>query len=688
MPPQVWTTNTVDSTPDPTGYQVDDLTIELAPRRVSRAGTVIPLKALSFDLLVTLVRAAPNLMSFDQLSERVWPGLVVTPETIVQRVKLLRDALGDDPHAPRYIEGVRGRGYRMIAEVRPLTERQRPSELLVPPSPNKTMEEESPNVHAGTTAAKTAAVSSPVAAPPAPPRPARLIPRSLIAGALIIVMLLAASLAIVHYWRGSKPAERTSSGTAPAAIRSLAVLPLENLSGDKEQDYFADGMTDALTTELAQIGSLRVISRTSAMHFKDSKETLPQIGRDLNVDAVVEGTVTRSADRVRITAQLVEAGSDRHLWARSYERDLKNVLALQDEIAHDITEKIRIKLTPQERSLLIQYHTVDSEAHDAYLRGHFWAYKGTGEGAWKAIEYYQSAIAKDPNYALAYAGVADAYLSLTNWATQFSAVSRVLAPQEVSSKVREAAVKAIELDPSLAEPHASLAATKLFGDWDFSAAATEFKQAIALNPNLAPAHLWYSYYLEFREQLDEAVDESERARDLDPFDLYANERLGQALYHARRYDDALRQLQRTVEMFPDWGERLYWEMAEVYEQKRMFAEAVGARQHALSLNNDRNVTALGEAYKRGGYRGYLLKRIQTLEQGPHQTFTFPYLAHLYATLNDEPHAMSYLERAYEEHNLAVLFMRTAPELDPIRSSPRFRELVRRIGLPPSPGDKN
>jgi len=687
MAPQAWTTNTADPTPDPPGYQVGDLTIDLAPRRVRRAGTVIPLKALSFDLLVTLVRAAPNLMSFDQLSERVWPGLVVTPETIVQRVKLVRDALDDDPHAPRYIEGVRGRGYRMVAEVRPLTERQSAPEPLVPPSPKDTKEEESPNVHAGMTATE-AAVSSPGTTPPVPATPATWASLGWIGGTLIFVALLAASWAIVHYRGASKPAERTSSGTAPTAIHSLAVLPLENLSGDKEQDYFADGMTDALTTELAQIDSLRVISRSSAMHFKDSKETLPQIGRDLKVDAVVEGTVTRSADRVRITAQLVEAGSDRHLWARSYERDLKNVLALQDEIAHDITEQIRVKLTPQKRSLLIQVHAVDPEAHDAYLRGHYWAYKGTSEGAWKALEYYQKAIAKDPNYALAYAGVADAYLSLTNWATQFSAVSRVLSPEEVSFKVKEAAVKAIELDPSLAEPHASLGATRLFSDWNFSGAAAEFKQAIALNPNLATAHLWYSYYLEFTERLDESVDESERARDLDPFDLYANERLGQALYHARRYDAALRQLQRTVEMFPDWGERLYWEMAEVYEQKRMFAEAVAARQHALSLNNDPNVTALGEAYKRAGYRGYLLKRIQTLEQGPHQAFTFPYLAHLYAALNDEPHAMSYLERAYEEHNLAVLFMRTAPELDPIRSSPRFRDLVRRIGFPPSPSNKS
>jgi TolB-like protein/DNA-binding winged helix-turn-helix (wHTH) protein/Tfp pilus assembly protein PilF len=685
MAPQAWTTNTRDVTPDPAGYQVGDLTIDLAPRRVRRAGTVIPLKALSFDLLVTLVRAAPNLMSFDQLSERVWPGLVVTPETIVQRVKLLRDALDDDPHAPRYIEGVRGRGYRMVAEVRPLTERQSAPEPLVPPSPKNTKEEESPNVLAGVTATE-AAVSSPATTPPAPPSE-KWVPLGWIVGTLTIVTLLAASWATIHYRGASKPAERTSVVVSPV-IHSLVVLPLENLSGDKEQEYFADGMTDALTTELAQVDSLRVISRSSAMHFKDSKETLPQIGRDLQVDAVVEGTVTRSADRVRITAQLVEAGSDRHLWARSYERDLKNVLALQDEIAHDVTEQIRVKLTPQERSLLIQVHAVDPEAHDAYLRGHYWAYKGTSEGAWKALEYYQTAIAKDPNYALAYAGVAGTYLSLTNWATQFSAVSRVLSPEEVSSKVKEAAVKAIELDPSLAEPHVSLATTKLFSDWDFSGAAAEVKQAIALNPNLATAHQCYSYYLEFTERLDESVDASERARDLDPFDLYANERLGQALYHARRYDDALRQLQRTMEMFPDWGERLYWEMAEVYEQKRMFAEAVATRQQALSLNNDPNVTALGEAYKRAGYRGYLLKRIQILEQGPHQAFTFPYLAHLYAALDDEPHAMSYLERAYEEHNLAVLFMRTAPEFDPIRSSPRFRALVRRIGFPQPSGDKN
>ena len=682
MAPEAWTTNIRDLTPDPAGYQVDDLTIDLAPRRVRRAGTIIPLKALSFDLLVTLARAAPNLVSFEQLSERVWPGLVVTPETIVQRVKLLRNALGDDPRAPRYVEGVRGRGYRVLAEVRPLTERQDIPEFAVPPSLKETKVEEGPNGHAGI-AATAATVSSPSVAPP--PRASRWVPFGWIGGTLVIALLLAATWATVRYRGASKPAERTSSGTAPAAIHSLAVLPLENLSGDKDQEYFADGMTDALITDLAQVDSLRVISRTSAMQFKDSKETLPQIGRDLKVDAVVEGTVTRGDKRVRVTAQLVDASSDQHLWARSYERDLKDVLVLQDEIAQDIAEQIRVKLTPKERSLRIQVHTVDPEAHDAYLRGRYWAYKETSEGGWKALEYYQKAIARDPNYALAYAGVADAYLVLAHWATQPSTTGDGLSLTEASPKVNEAAIKALALDPSLAEPHSSQAFIKLFNDWDWAGAEAEFKQAIALNPNLARAHHGYSYYLVIMQRLEEAVSESERARDLDPFDFYANEWLGQALYHARRYDDALRQLRRTLEMFPDRGQWLYWEIAFVYEQKNMFAEAFAARQQALSLDQNPKaaalVTPLGEAYKRAGWRGYLLKVTQLEEQGHFCD------VHEYALLNDEPHAMTCLERAYGEHSVGALFMRTAPELDSIRSSPRFRDLVRRFGFP-QPSDKN
>jgi TolB-like protein/DNA-binding winged helix-turn-helix (wHTH) protein len=674
MAPQAGTTNTPDPTPDPEGYQVDDLIIDLAPRRVRRAGMVIPLKALSFDLLVALVRAAPNLLSFDQLSERVWPGLVVTPETIVQRVKLLRGALGDDPHAPRYVEGVRGRGYRMLAEVRPLTERHGAPESIVPPSLKETKEEESPNVHAGIPAAGTVAVSSPSATLPAPPRLARWGRLGWIVGTLTIVGLLAASWAIVHYRGVSKPTERTSPATAAAAIHSLVVLPLENLSGEKEQEYFADGMTDALTTDLAQIGSLRVISRTSAMQFKGSKETLPQIGRDLQVDAVVEGTVTRGENRVRVTAQLVEASSDHHLWARSYERDLKNILALQAEIAQEITEQIRVKLTPKERSLLIQVRAVDPEAYDASLRGWYWLNQPTSEGPRKGLDYFQKAIARDPGYALAYAGLAESFLVLGG--PVFPRNEAFL------QKAREAAVKALALDPSIAEAHTALGLIKFWIDWDWSGTEAEYKQATALNPNYASAHSWYSYYLVAMGRSDEAMKEIERARDLDPFSPNITGWMGQVLYHARRYDDALRENRLGLEMHPD-SDDFYFAMADVYEQKKMFAEAFAARQQALSLRKDPNVTTLAEAYKRSGYRGYLLKEAEIL--GVHNT---AYAAHCYALLNDEARAMTALEVAYDERNAGILFMRTAPELDSIRSSPRFRDLVRRIGFPPSPSDKN
>jgi tetratricopeptide (TPR) repeat protein len=372
---------------------------------------------------------------------------------------------------------------------------------------------------------------------------------------------------------------------------------------------------------------------------------------------------------------------------------LKDFLTLQDEIAQDIAEQIRVKLTPKERSLLTQAHAVDPEAYDDYLRGRYWACKANtlearrcktpaacvSPEAWKALEYYQKAIAKDPSYALGYAGVANGFVVL--------AASGGLPYKEASPKINEAALKALALDPSLAEAHSSLAFIKL-NDWDWSGAEAENKQSVALNPNFADAHFGYSVYLVIMERLDEAVNESERARDLDPFDFNDNEWLGQALYHARRYDDALRQMERTLEVFPDRGAHLYRQIADVYEQKQMFAEAFAARQQVLSLNRDPNVTALDEAYKHAGYRGYLLKQIQILEQTPHKPDTCLFLTHLYGMVGDEARAMTCLEHLYQEHSGAILFIRTAPELDSIRSSPRYRELVRRIGFPPSPSDKN
>lgn len=668
---EAWTTITRDLTPDPRGYQVDDLIVELAPRRVRRAGTVIRLQALSFDLLVALVRAAPDLVTFDQLGERVWPGLVISPETIVQRVKLVRNALGDDPHEPRYIEGVRGRGYRMVAEVRPLTEIPGTPQPTVQPSPKETADD-----GGGIAAAGIPAASSLSAGPAPPPRLGSGVPLGWIGGTLIIVALLALSWSVVHHLGASGPADRASAGTAPAAIRSLAVLPLENLSGDKDQEYFADGMTDEVITELGKIGALRVISRTSATQFKGAREPLRDIARKLNVDAIVEGTVLRSGNRVRITAQLIEASSDHQLWAHSYERDLKDVLLLQDEVSRDIADEIRIKLTPKERSLLSASHGIDPEAHDDYLRGLYWCGKFTMDGLSKCRVYFRQAIAKDPNYALAYAGVAETYVEQLNCCG--------LPVQQTLPEAKESALRALALDPSLAEAYTWLAIVELQYDWDWSGAEDDLKQAITFNPNYAKAHTWYSIDLLVMGRFDAAVKEAERAQDLDPFSIPVNKWVVQVFYHSRRYDEALREARRVGEMHPDWAGG-YRDLGDLYEQKKMLPEAFAAYQHQLELVKDKNAGALAAAYQRSGYKGYLLKKVEILRQTPHfDMYTGPILAREYAQLDDETHAMIYLERAYDEHYPWLLLLRVAPEWDPIRSSPRFRELVRRLGLPPTP----
>ena len=648
---------------------------DLGNRQLFRNGISVCLTGQPFEVLALLLERPGQLVTREQLRARLWPsGTVVEFDRgITAALTKLREVLHDDAQHPRFIATVPRHGYRFISPV------SAAAQAALEPSVRTVPESAPQPASTATSDVVPSAVQGSWWSRP-----------TVLAILAAVLVLIGGTAAYVYLPRAGQRAAEVSP-----AIRSVAVLPLENLSGDKEQEYFADGMTDALTTDLAQIGALSVVSRTSATHFKGSKETLPQIGRELNVDAVVEGTVTRSENRVRVTAQLVEASGDHHLWARSYERDLKDVLALQDVIAKDIAEQVRVKLSPKARNLDLQAHAVDPEAYDAYLRGRYWAYKAadmwrlckTPPGcvspeAWRALGYYQQAIAKDPTYALGYAGVADGFVVLT--------ISGGLSLNEAASKVNEAALKALALDPSLAEPHSSLAFIKLFNDWDISGAEAESKQAIALNPNLASAHHWHSLYLVITERPDEAVKESERARELDPFDFWVNQWLGQTFYHARRYDDALRQIRRTVEMFPDRG-NFYDDIADVYEQKKMFADAFAAHQQALSLNKDPGVaslvTPLGEAYKRGGYRGYVLKKIQILEQGPHQFFTLPILASLYARLDDEPHAMSYLERAYAEHNAAMLFLRTAPEFDSIRSSPRFGDLVRRIGFPAPSSDE-
>ena len=609
-------------------YEFGQFTLVPSQKRLLSDREMVALAPKVFDTLVLLVENQGRLIQKEEFLKALWPNSVVEEQALAHNISQLRKVLRDPTEDPKFIETVPKRGYRFIASVRASGE---PPAVLASPAPNGAV---------------------PSAMQPWWPR------RALLAVLAAVLVLAAGTTVYVYFPRTG----RAPAGALPT-IRSLAVLPLENLSGDKEQEYFAAGMTDALTTDLAQIGALRVISETSARQFKGSRESLPQIGRYLKVDAVVEGAVMRSENRVRVTAQLIETASDHHLWARTYERDLKDVLALQDAIAQDVAEQIRVTLTPKERSLLTQQHAVDPEAYDDYLKGVYWGNQYTPEGSEKACAYFRKAITQDPAYALPYTGIAKCF-------------------PDQPDKARAAIVKALALDPSLAEAHATLAVIEFAIDWDWSGAEAEWKQAIAISPNLASAHHDYSEYLTATWRLEEAVSEAERARDLDPYAAFTNVQLGQVLYHARRYDDALRVNQRGLEMHPDVP-AFYWNSADIYEQKKMFAEAFAAHQKALTILKDPRVSAYGAAYERAGYKGYLLAQAEF-----ERTHNRLYAGHCYALAGDGPRAIAAWEAAYKDHSVGVLFIRTAPEADSVRSSPGFRELVRRIGFPQSSGDKN
>src|SRR6201995_5688046 len=370
---------------------------------------------------------------------------------------------------------------------------------------------------------------------------------------VVVVMLIAGGV-----WYMQKRQSRLAM--APGAIQSLAVLPLENLSGDASQEYFADGMTDELITDLAQISALRIISRTSVMVYKGARKPLPQIARELNVDAVVEGTVLRSGNQVRITAQLIEAATDKHLWSQNYEGELRDTLALQNRVASAIADQIRINLTPREQAALKSVKVVNPIAYESYLKGRYFWNKRTADGLRVALAYFKQASGEDPNYAQAYSGLADTYALLGDW--QYA----VLTPKEANPQAKAAALKAVELDSALGEAHNSLAFVLDGFDWKLDSAGKEFRRAIELNPGYATAHHWYAGHLALLGQYDEAIAEMKKAESVDPLSLIINADLAELLVLAHSYDEAIGQSRRTIEMDPNFA-MAHNQLAQAYLQK-------------------------------------------------------------------------------------------------------------------------
>jgi TolB-like protein/DNA-binding winged helix-turn-helix (wHTH) protein/Flp pilus assembly protein TadD len=599
-------------------------------RLLLRDNRPVPLTPKVADTLCVLLQNAGHLVDKEELMRQVWPDTAVEEGNLNKNVFVLRKALSEADSGLEYIETVPKRGYRFIAAVKPVK--------VEPPEAGGFSQ------RSGGGAARSAADY-------------RLLTLGFFA--LVCISLLASTFGR-RLWKGSPE----------NSVHSIAVLPLENLSGDASQDYFADGMTDELITNLGQIGSLRVISRTSSMKYKASHKALPQIGRELDVDAVIEGTVFRAGDRVRITAQLIQARADRHLWAGSYERDLRDVLNLQSEVATAIADQIRIKLTPQEQAALKGTLALNSESQDAYLKGHYFAAKGTIDDAEHAIPYFNVAIAKEPNHALAYAGLASAYIQLGH--------SLHLPPGEAFPAAKTAALKALAADNTIEEAHTALANALFLHEWNFAQAEREFHLALQLNPNSVRAENDYASFLNAMGKPDEAVATVKRALQNDPLSLGAMTSVAWQLYWARRYDEALLQLQKVLQINPNF-EAAHFCLGLVYEQQHNFASALAEIDRAPSLCNGGKCFGLqGQVLALSGdKRGAL----EALGQVQRRSYASPWhAATVYANLGDKEQAFAWLEKCYQTREHDLVFSRLWPMFDSLRSDPRYEDLMRRVGL--------
>ncbi len=462
---------------------------------------------------------------------------------------------------------------------------------------------------------------------------------------------------------------------SPGQIRSLLVLPLENLSRDPEQEYFAVGLTEELITKLTRIGALRVLSRTTATYYKGVRKPLPEIARELQVEGVVEGTVLRSGDQVRISAQLIHAPTDTHLWADSYERDLRNVLALQSEVAQAIAREVQVKLTPQEQAHFAEAHPVDPEAYEAYLKGRYHWNRRRGEELPKAVRCFQQAIAKDPGYAAAYAGLADSLSSLGTWS--------FVPPNEGCAKAKGLALRALEMDPGLAEAHVALAWATAWYDYDFVAAEREFERAIELNPRYPTAHYWFGFYLALMGRYEEGYTELKRAIRLDPLSGVMHWGLGFVFWCSRRYDQAIEQSEKALELdasFAPAHALLGW----AYPYKSLHEPAITCLREAVELSHGASqwVGSLGEAYALAGYWDEAQKILEQLQEISKQRYVTPYVVgRIYAALGQKDEALRWLETAYQERAAWMVFLKTDPRFDDLRRDPRFQDLLRRMNFP-------
>jgi TolB-like protein/DNA-binding winged helix-turn-helix (wHTH) protein/Tfp pilus assembly protein PilF len=636
---------------------------DVRQRVLTKGGLKVRLQDQPFQVLALLLERPGELITREEIQQKLWPAdtYVAFDDGLNTTIKKLRSALSDTADNPRFIETVPRRGYRFVAPVsvaRPESTSVVDQEVVVP-----TGEESSESI------ASTVAVPDATAQPRLPSKdvaPTSNRRPSLLAWAAVAVVVLSTGFAL--RLRFKAPAMQSGS------VQSIAVLPLQNISADPTQEYLAEGMTDEIITDLAKLAGPKVISRTSAMQYKGTRKTIPEIALELHVGAVLEGSVERSGDRMRVRVQLIDAATDQHLWAEAYDRQLSDVLLLEAELAQDIARQIQLRLTPQQERRFAQNRMLNPQAFQDYLQGrHYWALR-TSDSLTSAIEYFNHAIQEDPNDARSYAGLAQCYVVLP-MVTKTS-------QSEAYQKARDAAANALALDDSLAEAHLSIAEVRLYQDWDFAGAEKEFKKTLDLNPNYSTGHQWYGEFLSLMARHREAIAELQTALALDPLSAVIHLQFGNTLQQARQYDQALNQYHEALKIEPKFWPPLH-SMHWVYRRQGKIAESIEPLRVALqSWDTEVDWTVLFDqlsaAYSTGGRIAYLRQCVKIHERSNRPWY---YLALDYADLGDREAALAELNKSYENRQLEMLYLLVDPELDALRSDPRFQELIRKVGFP-------
>jgi TolB-like protein/DNA-binding winged helix-turn-helix (wHTH) protein len=630
----------------------DEFELDCAGFELRRAGRVIKLEKRPLELLIFLAEQSGQLVTRQQIADRLWGKDVFldTEHGVNTAVRKIRTALRDDFEQPRFIQTITGKGYRFVA---PVSTAEPPG---VTPQP---AEADTPFIPPKITISEVKGDRSPDK-------------RSRIGIAVVIAVVVVLPLLAYLAWRQTHVIR---SATSPQLM--LAVLPFENLSGDPNQEYFSDGLTEEM---IAQVGALSpdrlgVIARTTSMAYKHTSKSVRQIGDELGVDYILESSVRRDGNQLRVSAQLIRTHDQVHIWAQSYDREISHSIAIQEDLAQKVAEQIEVKLSPLYARRITSPHPVDPQASEAYLRGRFFSNQFTADGYRKAISYFQQATHLDPNFAEAYSGLADSYIFLT--------ITDVLSPEESRSSAVDSAGRAVSLGENVAESHNSLASVMMNLQWNWSGAEPEFKRAIELNPSYSNEHRIYAAFLGATGRHAEAWKEINQAMRTDPLSLPNNAEMVRTLYYARDYNRALEQGQRALQLDPKYYRTHFW-LARVYAQNKMPGQAIAEANQVLSALPDSNLglTELAYSLAVAGRQRESREILQRLEERSKHVFVPAYnLAVIHLALDDKETTLNLLQKAHQQHDWAMIVLKTEPRLDPLRGDPRFQALVQELNFP-------